>query len=410
LKTFLLAIIFVLSTAPLSAREGGGWSGNGGGFHQASDNIWFLGSAKINYCIERAADYPLKQQELSSLVKKGLKSWKDFFKKYDLLENKITGGFGHPRMNGLSFSDSINRGLNFNFSEVNCTGEEPLKFFFGVQNKIIETYRRLHHEHPYGLAIRKEYDHQKFNNSGLVWISNFSPVKDKISHTLLHELGHIFGMKHNSVFVMDQDMALMLSKKARIKSEFLGKVESDAWVYRFQKDRPLILTSRRGRRERDQRANSRCADITFAPNKLLPRAFHRAFGFSKRDCHRVTLTLTGTSGIFRKGQKLFDLLITELKSGKVVTLKGSFRASKGARPEFQGPGLFTSYKSLMRPGKSSWHRLTLDKELPDAPLTGVFNYGGIQLASKMTSYKGTVLEVFLPGSARWWTLKTIFNQ
>jgi len=379
---------------------GGGWIGNGGDFHQTSQNIWFLGNETINYCIESSQDYPLSHDELKSLVKESISDWKDFFVKYGLDSKLIVGNFKRPRLNFLKFVDGKNRGLNLNFKN-KCSGEK-LKFFFGKENKLITTYKKVATEHPFGLAIRKSYNHKSFENLGVIWISNFSNIHEKIKHTLLHELGHIFGMKHNSVFVMEENLGEFLSKKTKFHSNYLGKIETDSWWYRILRDQPLILSSRRGRRPHRLVG---CQDETFRSNRNLPRPVVNMFKLSPNDCHRITLIQKGSAGR-RNIKKQYELKIEELASGKLLTMKGLFSPSKGVRPNLKGPGIFTRFKAGPH---VTWKRLTLDKNLPDFPKTGSFSFKDTNIATKMTSHKGAVIEMYLPKVNKWWTLKTVFN-
>jgi hypothetical protein len=379
---------------------GGGWIGNGGDFYQTSQNIWFLGTGPINYCIESSSDYPLSKSELKTLVAESLLDWKSFFKKYGLDSKKVAGNFKRPRLNLFKFVDGINRGINLNFN-YSCKNEK-LTFFFGRENKLITTYKKLATEHPFGLAIRKSYNHKSFENLGVVWIANFSKKREKIKHTLLHELGHILGMSHNSVFVMEENLGEFLSKDTKYRSNFLGQIETDSWWYRILKDQPLILSSRRGRRPHHLVG---CQDTTFKNNNRLPRAVLKMFKMSPNDCHRISLTLKDSLGR-RNIKKLYELKIEELNSRMVKTLRGVFSPSKGVRPNLRGPGVFTKFKVGPH---FIWKRLTLDKKLPDFPKTGVFSYKNEKFATKMTSHKGVVIEMYLPSVNKWWTLKTVFN-
>ena len=379
---------------------GGGWIGNGGDFYQTSQNIWFLGTEPINFCIETSPDYPLPKDELITLVEESINDWKSFFKKYGLDSQKIAGNFNRRRLNLLGFEDGKNRGINLNF-KFNCK-DEKLLFFFGKENKLITTYKKLATEHPFGLAIRKSYNHQSFNNKGLVWIANFSKKREKIKHTLLHELGHILGMEHNSVFVMEENLGEFLSKGSKFHSNFLGQIETDSWWYRILENQPLILSSRRGRRHHRLVG---CQNETFKNNKQLPRPVLNMFNLSPNDCHRISLTLKGSvSG--RNNKKIFELKIEELSSKKLIVMKGAFLPSRGVKPKLSGPGVFTKFKIGPR---FVWKRLTLDKGLPDFPKTGVFSFNKVNIPTKMTSHKGVVIEIYLPSVNKWWTLKTVFN-
>jgi hypothetical protein len=402
----------ILKSINLSALEGG-WSGNGGDFQLEGHNIWFIGNKLIPYCIESSESYPLGLSDLKELVSESVSDWKSFFELYGLEKNGLAKGFKGPRANALSFIDKKNRGLNFNFKEVPC-GKEKVKFLFGKENDLIRAYRALATEGALGLALRGNYNHKTYENPGVVWVANFSKESRKIKHMLLHELGHVFGMPHNSVFVMDENIALKMASGSGHGTTFFGRIETDSWRYRFLRDRPLILTShkgwRKGRRQRN-RNQMVCEDDSFLSNEALPRFVLKELGLRRYDCHRISLTMVSKTLERRQQSQTFEMKIREYKTGRTIRLLGSFSPSKGLRRGEKGPGLFTRYLFESRHGNKKYvfGRLTIDKEVSDLPATGSFLLGGKILATKISEFKGTILEIFFPNKNKWWTLKTIHN-
>lgn len=401
----------------LMAEDEGGWSGNGGGSRDESDNIWFIGDEPIKYCLAKSTDYPIKGRELQRMIDKGITEWVNFFKSYELANNKLAGGYKHPRMNALHFADGKNRKMTKEFSYTNDCDEARLQFLFGLENKVIKNYKKFATDHPYGLAVRQKYDHKNFAHKGIVWIDNFSKQKTEINHMLLHELGHVFGMKHNSVPVMDENMMQMIGKRPDFVSNFLGKIESDSWTYGLKKDHPVVMTSTKGMRPRrrliQDRGDKLCGDNpTFSANSKIPRKVLRGLNLRKLDCHRMTLTYLGDRGERAKSAKLFTLEIEELYSKRKATFNGKFRMSQGSRPKIEGPGVVTELKIDRPTGRKNktFHKLTLEKKPNMLPLTGTFNLGREAFAAKMTQSKGLVIELFIPEAKSWWTFKTHYNQ
>lgn len=402
----------------LSADDEGGWSGNGGGSRDESDNIWFIGDAPIKYCFSKAKDFPLNGSELHVLIKKSIDNWISFFDSYGLTNKFLAGGYPRPRLNMLQFPDGKNKKLTTNFTYTNDCKEARLQFLFGIENKIIKNYKKFATDHPYGLAVRQKYDHKDFAHSGVVWIDNFSKDKTEIKHMLLHELGHVFGMKHDSVPVMDEDMTQFLGKKREFLSSFIGKIESDSWTYGLKENHPIVMTSTRGRKPKrrhhpNHAIKQTCAgDQTFTPNRQIPRPVLRGFGLSKMDCHKLTLTYLGKQGQGRNKMRAFTLEIEELYSKRKAIFNGRLRPSAGRRPELSGPGVVTELK-INRPtdkNKKIFKKLTLEKSPNMLPLTGTFSLGQEKFAAKITSYKGLVIELFVPEAKTWWTFKTHYNQ
>lgn len=402
----------------LMADDEGGWSGNGGGSRDESDNIWFIGDTSVKYCFSKAPDYPLNGTQIKSLIEKGITEWVNFFKSYNLTNNFLAGGFAHPRMNSLQFSDGINRKLITDFEYTNNCDEARLQFLFGLENKVITNYKKFATDHPYGLAVRQKYDHKNYAHSGIVWIDNFSKDKKEIKHMLLHELGHVFGMKHDSVPVMDENMVQYLGKKREFLSQYIGKIESDAWTYGLKENHPIVMTSTKGKRPRRRLTeafggNTLCGDNpTFTSNRKIPRDILRGLNLNKLDCHKLTLTYLGSDNKRFKAKKRFTLEIEELFSKRKAIFNGKFRLSAGSRPQFNGPGVVTKLKTkrLLKRNHNLIKKLTLEKSPDMLPLTGTFSLGRTAFAAKMTSNKGLVIELFVPGAKSWWTFKTQYNQ
>lgn len=403
----------------LMADDEGGWSGNGGGSRDESDNIWFIGNETIKYCFSKSPKYPLKGKELKALLDKAITEWVDFLKSYNLTNNNLAGGYSHPRLNSLQFSDGVNRKITTDFKYTNDCDEARLQFLFGLENKVITNYKKFATDHPYGLAVRQKYDHKNYAHSGIVWVDHFSKDKKEIKHMLLHELGHVFGMKHDSVPVMDDNLVQFLGSNREFISQFIGKIESDAWTYGLKENQPIVMTSTKGRRPKRRHfelpgMNKLCGeDPTFTPNRKIPRDILRGLNLNKLDCHKLTLTYLGAEGERKRSKKLFTLEIEELNSKRKAVFNGKFKLSAGSRPKFKGPGVVTELKinrPLHNKERRIFQRLTLEKTPDMLPLTGTFSLGREAYAAKMTSNKGLVIELFVPGAKSWWTFKTHYNQ
>ena len=202
-------------------NEGGGWSGNGGGDAHAQDNTWFLGDKKVRYCIEAHDSYPLNKTQLEEMVEKGINQWITFFRKYNI---------GLPSQDNRLGAHTLPMALNFIYED--CKDETDLTFLFGLQNDVIRTYQALKSEDGIGLAIRRSFNHKTYWNPGYIWIDNFSSSHAKIKHLVLHELRHVFGLRHNSVHVMNENIGLKL-KSDKFSESYFGSIESEYWPYSF---------------------------------------------------------------------------------------------------------------------------------------------------------------------------------
>lgn len=308
-----------------AASEGGGWTGTGGNFHLHESNIWYMGNKEIPYCIGRANDYPLSEIELTRLVNQSFSQWKQFFNHYGMLNKNINVNNGKF---SVQFPDFKNRSINFNFKKVECTldakGEiqeikNGLVFLFGVSNSVVLKNQSTAHT-QLGVSLRKLYDHKNYVSTGFIWLKDFSTEINKIKHLLLHEIGHILGMKHDSVFVMDEDIAYQLRDNQKYSRDYFGDIESPAWMYRLEEGKTYNLTATRGRV-----LPTKCFDSDYMPNKFLPGYVKKLFNLKERGCHKLVLSYVkdGTNA----SQKMFKLQMMNLKGDVSREFRGVLKAS-----------------------------------------------------------------------------------
>ncbi len=203
-KTQLTLILCLFSSLALAA---GGVGDGGGGQPGNETNPWRIGSAPVQYCIQRDSKFPQSQNELSVLIRESIEDWKNFFKRHRL-DQPFSGE-----------SETLNsQGLALNFQEVETCTAKTIRFMFGIINKEILEYRTFYPDRVIGFAHRTDYDPHLLSGNGVIWIAphnsyqeNTGPMVDifpnwtwrpSLKHQLLHEIGHIFGMPHDSTWVM----------------------------------------------------------------------------------------------------------------------------------------------------------------------------------------------------------------
>lgn len=370
----------------------GGWSGNGGDFGEVSNNIWNLGSEEISYCIISSSDFSINRNSLINLVDKSFLDWKSFFSKYDLL-NPIMRNTRNRRRT-INFADDKNRGVNFNYKLSQECKSSSLTFYFGTENKLIKDYKKYATEHPYGFALRTSYNHRTYKNNGLIWIKT-SDNNKQIKEVLLHEIGHVLGMKHDSVYIMRSSMAKEIEEGSFNK--LANKVETQAWPYRFS-DNSSIFLKPTGKQKRNN-----CEKINSFKAGKNTQMLKSMIETSAKDCLILELTSQGQE---RKVLKL-QYKLSNLTTGKEITLNGRFITKRKLPGQKKGPGVFSKFKvNTNRGEKLVWKKISLDRH-DNNEISGSFKTKNSYIPAKLLQEKGVMLDLYLPKVDSWITFKSV---
>lgn len=190
--TFLI----LLST---TAYALGGWSSGGGELLKDSRNPWFLNNVRdVSYCVLfDNANFGTTKENAESQISRALQFWKKQFA-YAVL----------PRLKRFGQLQIASQ----NFHQVPCESDPDITFQFGVLTKEQKKYLSDPREYA-AISARTQYDEASMRGKGFVYIS---PSHGPLSYnsegvtknawsidngkllylTLLHEMGHIFGLPH----------------------------------------------------------------------------------------------------------------------------------------------------------------------------------------------------------------------
>lgn len=207
-RTLLLCI-------PISSFAGG-WTSGGGELLGNSQNPWWLkNTPEVKYCIlVDEQNFGSTLPILKGKISEALSYWKKQLAK---------GYYGRD----IKFGDIILGQQNF-IEMKNCD-EADLRFQFGLLDD--EQLNFIQNPKKYvGLTIRTEYDQKTLKGKGFIYISpQGGPLKPEklpkdvwsinegslLLPTLIHELGHVFGLQHSDLiyFMRDDFLELILSEK-----------------------------------------------------------------------------------------------------------------------------------------------------------------------------------------------------
>jgi hypothetical protein len=382
-----LLVLFLTGFAECSLA---GWSSNGADYARDQNNPWFLGTSQVKYCIRASTGHKLPVAELTAISQETISDWQTFFRKYGLDVFHIGDG-NYP----LTFLDGKPRPLDTNFVLVpDCHAEQgDIEIFFGLQNSIITDAIQQGGHHGAGLAVRSDYDHATFRNGGYVWIDDFSADRNKVKHMLLHEIGHVFGMKHNSVAVMDEKIADWLFNPA-YDTAGLGLIENSYWKYRLDNGESLqFFVSPVSKPKAD-------AEGYVSSSSILP-SLRELMGIPAGSRFKADL-------IFLRFAAPLSIYYYQLRinthdnlTPKVFDLR--LREASNQHYDQWAQGVYTKW--LDKNSNEKFDQVLLDLNLSPRTMIGSITVGAQNMAATLNLETGVELRVFEPTLGNWWEIK-----
>lgn len=354
-------------------------STHGGKITTDEDNVWFLGDAPIPLCFYRDPQYNYSKDEIVSLVEESFRNWRKFFER-NSLDQKLEG-----------FQDGRARAISTEVVwQKNCESRpDQLLVIFGpspVPNPAAI-------DSQFGFAARGPYDHQSFRTGGVIWIKKGISSRLKLKALILHELGHIFGMKHNSVFVMDEKIADRLSN---VEDPFFGQIESAHWPYTLKAGDTIDWTY-----------TSQCNGVAgyATVRNELSSALATRLGIQSDDCFKLTAKYLKRQGVKRQSLELtFETL-----AGIPQTFTGKFESHVRAATSFsKGPTVYTQWRVTGSNGQDllRWSRKNFDSTPYLFPLQGAFSMDSGEIPEKFPALiemdRGPQLSLFISATNQWW--------
>lgn len=211
-----------LSSLFVGATSMAGWSSGGGELIRDKNNPWFLqNTSTVKYCIQiDEKNFGQSRADVTRRVQNAIAFWKRQLA--DLEYNSWT-------------KPTINLGTQ-EFIEEKCSKNSDIVFQFGIltneqKSKLGSTSDII------GLSVRTDYDRVNLKGKGFIYFAPESgplkPIaKDVADHMwssgtgaalyqlIIHELGHVFGIQHNSdVMLMGEDFAEKLVLKTYFQKD-----------------------------------------------------------------------------------------------------------------------------------------------------------------------------------------------
>ena len=217
---FLFSLLFLIQIHAFANTSTSGWVSGGGELIEDAKNPWFLINTKqVKYCIQiDEANFGQNISSVRQRIEKAFNFWKVQF-----------------NTNSFSQNESLATQV---FTEVSCNESPDLQFQFGILNGL--QLQRIRTPMNYiGLTVRTEYDKVNLKGKGFIYISpqkgtlkfnllNLENIRENwlpwsedngslLLPTLIHEIGHIFGVPH------DDDIYLMGERKLESIFHYIGE-------------------------------------------------------------------------------------------------------------------------------------------------------------------------------------------
>ena len=345
---------------------------NGGERSADQDNPWFLGPRAIEYCVSTSRGSGFTRPEAQALVRDALNDWREFFAKYGIDRMSFAGVHGAGGALSLQFRETPK-----------CAQPaEQLEIAVGPSDsRVREAIQRA--PNALGFAMRGDYDYSDYRTGGLVYVAAFEN-RAETKRFLLHELGHVFGMTHDSVYVMSEKPGDLPAARKE------AAIESPAWPYRLEDGVTIDYSAVPGR--------ARTGDSNSLLSALGDQIWKRAQGF-----HALTFVLGLASG---RDLRRSASLVIEDSGCERVQLDGEMFVDRGsiASKVKKGPSLYMRWPCPDCSAGYQTERRYLDSRDAAGELQGWFERDGVVYPAVLEARPGPILRIGNPRTRRWWSV------
>lgn len=227
-----MILIFLAVFLNFSVAEAQGWVSSGGEVFIERKNPWFLrNTQQVDYCILMdETSFSVTRVEAEKLIEESFAFWAEQFK-------EVSGTSSGPQ---LGFTPVATQKFVLHSR---CEPEFPLVFKLGRKELMKDEVDHLKEPLKFiGVSIQKSYDPVNMRGSGVIYISadkgpdayeNKGQLVDQawrfpqlLKYTLVHELGHVFGIPHVGSGMMSEVFMNVLLSTSMYKSYAEGPFES----------------------------------------------------------------------------------------------------------------------------------------------------------------------------------------
>ncbi len=406
------SMFFLMPAQSLLASDGG-WSGTGGGSAStfADPNPWFLGLDSIPYCLISTPGAVPNQDILKMMIKRSSNKWSDFYRRYNL--NRTLG-----EQTRLIFIDKIDRAISLEFQpatdcvevEKYCSPQssesefcykavqEKVLFLVGEPNQPVKDYLKVN-SNLKGVSLRTAYNHSSYRTGGIVWVGKMARKEwSSYSHMLLHEMGHVVGMKHDSCWVMATDVSDYANAWDGIGE--LGNIESENWPYSFVIDQKIVFT--------DRKLPFKDSRPGFYPNKYLFFNLLDELGLDKDGSTQILGEVLSANPQSLKLKIIFN----EFPSGKSLEWVGDLYEKNFGGYFPLTPSLYTKLYSPSDQNLPAdlnqlpMRTVQLTSGWTSDNLQGVLTSNGKQYPVTLDRKRGMIFSMYFENSRKWLTVST----
>ena len=257
----VFALLGLIQSVCLGSTAVAGWNSGGGDLAGALGNPWFLENTKVvPYCVDlEPRNFSVSKSRVIDLIERSIEFWKDEF------NSQVKGSY----QRFLLSENTARLGTQSFVREEACGSQTLIRFVFGrspaaspetrrfAATTQLEFYNRISLRGQGAIYVLPDVGLDRFRSESGIESAWTQGENGLLLHTLIHELGHVFGIQHEGPpnSIMSREFVEHILDKKNFRKYAFGIAVPGYVVPVLPANKRIVWTPKIWERDQGQKAS-----------------------------------------------------------------------------------------------------------------------------------------------------------